>query len=556
MSFTGFYYSEKENDLKSRAVLVANILESYPSITDADLSYLCKKLKEETNTRYTIINLDGIVIGDSHEDVSTMDLHSTRPEIMDAYSGIVGTSIRYSNTLNQEMLYLALLQEVHDTKVVIRTSIPTSSLQENLFQLTVQILSAAIFVMIAALGTSLVISKKIAIPLENMVISAEKFSKGEFTEKIKRTDTLEINSLADSLNAMAKQLDEKIKMITIQKNENDAILSSMSEGLIATNQLNKIIKINNQFKNLFDIVDGDQGTDIRSVIKNDDFLEFYKRLVNQNKSQKIEATIDSINKKTILCSGTMLKNQYGNFIGNVIIINDITKVKALERVRKEFIANVSHELKTPLTALKGYVETLKEVNNEKDKLFFLDILDRHTSRMNLIINDLLELSKLEESDKSRLDINKTNINSLLGDALTECEYAASKKNININVNCKNDIYFILDERLIKDAVVNLIHNAIQYSSKGNSVKLDCKINKNELFIGVEDFGIGIEPYEIEKIFNRFYCIDKSHSKISGGTGLGLSIVKHIINLHNGRIDVQSQKDIGSTFTLIIPKSIS
>ena len=147
-----------------------------------------------------------------------------------------------------------------------------------------------------------------------MVISAEKFSKGEFTEKIKRTDTLEINSLADSLNAMAKQLDEKIKMITIQKNENDAILSSMSEGLIATNQLNKIIKINNQFKNLFDIVDGDQGTDIRSVIKNDDFLEFYKRLVNQNKSQKIEATIDSINKKTILCSGTMLKNQYGNFI--------------------------------------------------------------------------------------------------------------------------------------------------------------------------------------------------------------------------------------------------
>ena len=419
--------------------------------------------------------------------------------------------------------------------------------------LTFNILISLFFVFIVTLLINFIISKNIANPLEGMVYTAERFSKEDFSNKIKPSKIYEINSLAKSLNLMAEKLNERIRAITIQKNENDAILISMSEGVIATNRLSEIIKVNDYLVKLFDLKDNIIGFDVRTIIRNQQFLDFYNQLINISDSpKKIEQVIDGINKRKILCSGTALKDQEGNFIGNVIIVNDITKIKSLEKIRKDFVANVSHELKTPLTALKGYVETLKTVDNEKDKLHFLNILEKHTSRMNLIINDLLELSKLEESSESIISKKEINILDLINDTVNQSEHLISKKQVGGNIKCSKGISFNLNERLMQEALANLLNNAIQYSQKKSSIKINGFIEKDYLNISVQDSGIGFEKSQFHNIFKRFYRIDSSRSKDTGGTGLGLSIVKHIIRLHNGSVEVESEIGLGSKFTLIIP----
>lgn len=554
--FTSFYYLEKESDLESRAILFSELLGTYTDFRDVDLSLICKELKQDTKTRYTIINKNGSVLGDSDENPKSMDNHLSRPEVLDANNGKIGTSIRYSNTVKEKMLYLAISQNINGEQIIIRTSVPLNSLKSNISLLTSEIIKSSIYILIATLGISLFISRKIANPLEKMVVNAMAFSKGEFQSRIKPSNTIEINSLAKSLNIMANQLDERIKLITLQKNENDAILASMAEGLVAVDYSNKIIKTNDFFRDLFELKGRAVGLDINTVIKDKKFLKFYKDLTDHKNIDNKEVTIDNIKNKTILCSATMLKDQEDNFMGHVIVVNDITKLRNLEKVRQEFVANVSHELKTPITALKGYVETLKDVDNDEDKNYFLNILDKQTSRMNSIINDLLELSRLEESaDKGDIEIFENNILDLINDAINECEYAANKKQIKLHINCSSSIIFNLNKRLIQESVVNLIYNAIRYSDNEKIVKVDVKIISNNLHISVKDKGIGIPKNELDHIFKRFYCVDKSHSKATGGTGLGLSIVKHIMNLHSGKVVVESNVGKGSNFTLIIPNKV-
>lgn len=554
--FTSFYYLEKESDLESRAILFSKLLETYTDFSDVDLSLICKELKQDTKTRYTVINKDGSVLGDSDENPKSMDNHLSRPEVLEANNGKTGTSIRYSNTVKEKMLYLAISQNINGEQIIIRTSVPLNSLKSNISLLTSEIIKSSIYILIATLGISLFISRKIANPLEKMVVNAMAFSKGEFQSRIKPSNTIEINSLAKSLNIMANQLDERIKLITLQKNENDAILASMAEGLVAVDYSNKIIKTNDFFRDLFELKGRAVGLDINTVIKDKKFLKFYKDLTDHKNIDNKEVTIDNIKNKTILCSATMLKDQEDNFMGHVIVVNDITKLRNLEKVRQEFVANVSHELKTPITALKGYVETLKDVDNDEDKNYFLNILDKQTSRMNSIINDLLELSRLEESvDKGDIEIFENNILDLINDAINECEYAANKKQIKLHINCSSSIIFNLNKRLIQESVVNLIYNAIRYSDNKKIVKVDVKIISNNLHISVKDKGIGIPKNELDHIFKRFYCVDKSHSKATGGTGLGLSIVKHIMNLHSGKVVVESNVGKGSNFTLIIPNKV-
>ena len=556
VSFSSFYFEEKENDLKARATLISSFLKSSSNVKSLNLSEFCINLKKNTNTRYTIIGIDGKVLGDSDEDIKLMDNHLNRPEINQAISNSVGKSIRYSNTLKTEMLYLALRETVNKEIYIIRASVPVDSLKKNTFQFNIQIIIASIFIIVLTLIISLLISRKIVNPIEKMVVNAKLFAKGDFSNRILPSNTFEINSLSKSLNLMAEQLDERIKTITLQKNENDAILSSMAEGIIATNEINKIIKANNTTRKVFNLKGRVIDKDINKIIDNNDFLMFYNKLISHTTSKKIELTIDNLNNRTILLSGTKLKDEKGDYIGNVIILNDITKLRSLERVRKEFVANVSHELKTPLTALKGYVETLKEVDNEKDSNYFLEILDKHTTRMNLIINDLLELSKLEEAEQSNLEIENVDIHSLVNESIYECQYASNKKNIQIYYDFNGEIYFNLNKRLIQEALVNIIHNAIQYSNSNTDIYINSCIEKNKLYISVKDEGIGINPNEIKKIFNRFYCVDKSHSKKTGGTGLGLAIVKHIINLHSGFVKVNSEVGRGSEFIFIIPKILN
>ena len=419
-----------------------------------------------------------------------------------------------------------------------------------------EIFISLFFVSIIILLINFIISKNTEDPLAEIANTAKNYSNQDFSTKIRSYNILEIDRLGESLNLMAKKLDDRMRITSIEKNENDAILSSMNEGVIATNQLNEVIKINDSCLKVFNIKNTVIGVDIRNVIDNKDFLDFYNQIINIKSPQKIETTIYNVNQKTILCYGTALKDKYENIIGNVIILNDITKLKSLEKIRKEFVANVSHELKTPLTALQGYIETLRDVKDEKEKNQFIEILEKHALRMNWIINDLLELSRLEESSKNSILKKDINILNLINDTVNHSENLISKKQIDVSIKCIRNLSFNLNERLMQEALSNLLQNAIQYSNPKSSIIIRSFLEKNNLNISVQDFGIGIEKNQISDIFKRFYRVDKSRSKETGGTGLGLSIIKHIVGVHNGEIKVDSELGKGSKFTLIIPFSQS
>ena len=419
-----------------------------------------------------------------------------------------------------------------------------------------EIFISLFFVSIIILLINFIISKNTEDPLAEIANTAKNYSNQDFSTKIRSYNILEIDRLGESLNLMAKKLDDRMRITYIEKNENDAILSSMNEGVIATNQLNEVIKINDSCLKVFNIKNTVIGVDIRNVIDNKDFLDFYNQIINIKSPQKIETTIYNVNRKTILCYGTALKDKYENIIGNVIILNDITKLKSLEKIRKEFVANVSHELKTPLTALQGYIETLRDVKDEKEKNQFIEILEKHALRMNWIINDLLELSRLEESSKNSILKKDINILNLINDTVNHSENLISKKQIDVSIKCIRNLSFNLNERLMQEALSNLLQNAIQYSNPKSSIIIKSFLEKNNLNISVQDFGIGIEKNQISDIFKRFYRVDKSRSKETGGTGLGLSIIKHIVGVHNGEIKVDSELGKGSKFTLIIPFSQS
>jgi Signal transduction histidine kinase len=242
-------------------------------------------------------------------------------------------------------------------------------------------------------------------------------------------------------------------------------------------------------------------------------------------------------------------------IGAVIVLNDITQLRNLENIRKQFVSNVSHELKTPITAIKGFVETLKNIdNNNQDQKKFLQIIESHSDRLNCIIDDLLNLSRIEEqSGKEKLNLKNQKLLPVIDQAVQGCDILIQDKSISVKVNCDKQISILQNSRLMQEALSNLISNAVKYSDNESEIIISVNQNNDKDIISIKDYGIGISEKHQERLFERFYRVDESRSRDQGGTGLGLSIVKHIVNFHNGSITVNSEVDKGSTFSIIIPK---
>lgn len=558
-SLRNFYYEQTAEDLKARAWLIERQVVRNNSPFDASfLNSLTRDLGSKTDTRITIIDFSGKVLGDSHEDPSRMDNHADRPEFRTALQGEVGVSQRFSNTLDEQMMYLAV-PIIRNDKIsgVVRTSTPITFIERTLSAIEFKIGGVGLAVAILAAGISLMVSRRISRPLEQMKHSAETIARGEWKEPLSvDSDSVEISALSNALNQMALQLEERIKTITSQHNESEAVLSSMVEGVLAVDAEEKVIRLNKAAGKLLDIEpDNVEGRPIEEVVRNSHLREFIEHTLSGIQNVETDLTIGSQNEIFLQAHGAVLKDIQEQSIGAVIVLNDVTRLRRLETVRRDFVANVSHELKTPITLIKGFVETLQQGALEKreEAERFLNIMSKQVERLNAIIEDLLSLSRLEQgSEKSVVAMEKTKVLQILESAIRDCEQKAMEKNTSIQLNCPNELEVYANSPLLNQAVLNLVDNALKYSESEGEIKVEALATDTEIVIAVQDWGCGIDSEHLPRLFERFYRVDQARSRQLGGTGLGLAIVKHIAQAHKGSVSVNSTLGKGSRFSIHLP----
>jgi two-component system phosphate regulon sensor histidine kinase PhoR len=555
-SLREFYYDRTAEDLKARARLIERqIARKIPPFNPPSLNSLSRDLGTKTNTRITIIDLSGKVLGDSHEEPSRMDNHADRPEFRNALQGETGMALRFSNTLEEQMMYLAV-PIIREDKLsgVVRASIPITFIDQALRTIEFKIGGVGLVVALLAAGISLMVSRRISNPLEQMKNSAESIARGEWKEYLSlKTDSVEISALSNALNQMALQLEDRIKTITSQSNESEAVLSSMVEGVLAVDAAENIIRLNKAAGKILEIKpENAEGRPIDEVVRNSHLREFIERTLSGIENVETDLTIGNKNEIFLQAHGAALKDMQEKSIGAVIVLNDVTRLRRLETVRRDFVANVSHELRTPITSIKGFVEILQQgaLENREEAERFLDIISKQVERLNAIIEDLLSLSRLEQ-DSGTLEIamEKTKVLPILESVIRDCENKTLKKNTSIKLNCPNELEVFANPPLLNQAVLNLVDNALKYSEQGGEIKVQALSTETETVIEIQDWGCGIDSAHLPRLFERFYRVDQARSRQLGGTGLGLAIVKHIAQVHGGRVSVNSTLGKGSRFSI-------
>jgi two-component system, OmpR family, phosphate regulon sensor histidine kinase PhoR len=555
----GLYFQTLQKDLLTRTQLMSEILRPAMVQTPLQLDLIkqqCKSIGNKVTTRVTIIDPSGKVLADSDEEAGSMEYHGNRPEIRQALSGTTGTHQRYSRTLKQEMMYLALPLRDDNGEIVcaIRTSLPMTHIERRLNAMTARVIQATLLIGLLTMAVCILVVRNITTPLRNMSSAAMRFAEGDFSRRLPTQQTIELNQLTESLNIMSERLSSTLSTISEQRNEQQAVLSSMDEGVLAIDRKERIIHLNRAAGDILNIeYEQIKRPMVQQVIRFANLLEFIKAVLSSRTPISRDLNLMGKAGKKIQAHGTALKNDDGDTIGALIILRDVTQLRHLETVRSDFVANVSHELKTPITSIKGFVETLlsNEWNHSPEIIRFLEIINQQSGRLNAIIDDLLTLSRLEQ--KNGIVIKEdSSIATALQNASYLCQLQANKKQMHIETTCPDDLKLNINAPLLEQALVNLIINAIKYSDPQKTVRLFAEKQRNDVVIYVQDEGFGIENKHLDRLFERFYRVDTARSRKLGGTGLGLSIVKHIVSAHNGTISVESKLGAGSTFIIRLP----
>jgi two-component system phosphate regulon sensor histidine kinase PhoR len=558
-----FHLEHTRTDLKNQAYLAKQQVLHLILLPDpGPLNDFCKQVGRRTSTRLTVILPSGRVVADSFENPGAMENHDDRPEIIDALTGKTGTAIRYSETLTQTLMYVALPFEQNGAiGGVIRASIPLTAIEKQLSSIRFKLIFwGGIIAMLAAV-ISLGVAQRISRPIGTLRNGAERFAKGEFSHRLPVSDSAEITDLTVAMNQMAAQLDERITTIINQRKELEAVLASMLEGVVAVDAAGEIMNLNPATARIFDTsIASARGKTFMEISRNHRLHEFVQQAVVSTETLNHDIVLTgSPEDKSFNVHSTPILDETDARTGTLIVFNDVTKLKRLENIRQDFVANVSHEIKTPLTAIKGFVETLHygSVDDLKNTRHFLGIIERHVNRLNTILEDLLTLSRLEQKEQQNgIQLKRTALKSVLQTAIQVCQTSADKKNITLEMKCSDDIFAEIDETLIEQALINLVDNAIKYSSNNRPVHIEAITGKETVTISIRDHGPGIPKKHIPRLFERFYRVDKARSRDLGGTGLGLSIVKHIVNVHGGQITVASTPGEGSNFIIHLPRKLT
>ena len=552
------FFSETENNLIERtALLETQVSELLASRNYEGLRERFKFLGEKTGTRLTIIREDGLVIADSAEDEKTMTNHADRPEVVEAHRNLTGTAVRESKTLGEGMMYVARrLDQEGQTLGYVRAAFPLTKIRKHTTTLVQQLIGSVLLIALLVAAASIWISRRISLPLKEVTQKAARFAKGDFREKIIAPDSQELFHLATTMNDMARQLDETINKLKNQQTQQDAMFESMAEGVIALDKDGNIITLNRAACHLLHLAENQIGTrPVAEVIHHPEMLRFIDDVRSSDAPVSREIHLQFEAEKYFRAYGNAMDESGNHAIGSLIVITDITEIRQLENIRRDFVANVSHELKTPTTSIIGFVETLENgaIDNREDANRFLEIIHRQARRLNAIVEDLLSLSRIErENNREALDMRVIKVRDILEFIGTECRPRAEKRRINVNIDCTDDLQIECNREMLEQALLNLTDNAIKYNREHSKVTLAASQHGDTIHLTVTDEGEGIEAEHLPRLFERFYRVDKARSRKVGGTGLGLAIVKHIAQAHEGTASVVSIPGKGSTFSLNLP----
>ena len=555
----GYSYlvKENENNLISRVSILADSFcrEKIPN-TEKMENYL-KEQAEKFNLRLTLINEDGKVIADSSVDGGKMENHKTRPEIRRAFRNHVGVDHRYSESTGVEYYYAAVEVKTDAFYGVLRASEPAKAFKELVDKLTFSIC----LLVLASIGIALFLvyyfTRKITEPIEYMTKKAEQISEGNYDGSILVDGQDEIGRLARSFNKMTRTLKIEQERVESQKEELSSILTSMSNGVAAIDSGGKLLFYNHPFIKLIQCEGEEEkgsllGKSLYHYFRNEEALHVISQVEEEEIQAREETVLESDGEKQILLiRGTPLYRMGRKKMGVLLIMEDITRMKKLETMRTDFVSNVTHELKTPLTSIRGFVETLKEGAIEDPKFAgrFLDIIDIEAERLQILIQDILLLSEIESGTDTCKSMVKV---EPVIDNVIELLEKKNKDKVMIRKEVDGSVTdFFCNENRLRQLIINLADNGLKYTNEG-SVTIKCREEENDLVLEFVDTGVGIPREHLPRLFERFYRVDKGRSRKQGGTGLGLSIVKHIVELYKGTITEESEPGIGSTFTVRLP----
>jgi two-component system phosphate regulon sensor histidine kinase PhoR len=510
-----------------------------------ELDAFVKEFGQQINTRITVIDKEGVVLADSDEDPALMENHRFRPEIFRAFGGQTGQSLRFSDTVRSDMLYVGIpIERNGEIDGVLRVSLYLKDIQLLLSRMRSNIFFAAAVIALFSMLGAFLYTRSFSKPIRELSEASLRIASGDFKAKVFLKNRDELGDLASSFNAMSEQIEFMFAELSQKQEELRSILSSIDEGLLSIDHEDKITLFNESLQEIAGTNDI-EGKKYWEVIRNPHFGRLIESVRSTKKGCSEELEIDQ---RVYLASVQYLESR--NDV--VITLHDVTKSRDVEKMKKDFITNASHELRTPLTAIKGFVETMKgEV--EGDQKRYLGIIERNTDRLINMVNDLLVLSEVEERYFT-IEISQINLENMISDVFILFENKIKEKKLETKIFSKNRIgVFPGDPFKLEQMFLNIIDNSVKYTEEGQ-ITVVLERMEEGVKIEFQDTGIGISPEHIPRIFERFYVVDKSRSKQLGGTGLGLSIVKHIVLLHGGKIDVESTRGKGTKISVFLPES--
>ncbi len=555
---TNNHTRELEERLISNAQLIESVIaENRELINTGELQRISEDFGNKIESRITIIDKNGEVLADTLANSLPAENHGNRPEIIEAFNGEIGKEIRYSSTTGENTLYVALPINLEDKNTfVIRLSIDLAKIDKVNQQLFYYIGFSVLFSLAAALLLGYRFIGRLMDPIKQIIEASMKIANGKFDRRVKVQSTDEIGELAINFNHMADHLENTILQLSDSNTKFKALLTSMIDPIIAIDSNQNVILFNQSAEKLFNVNANDvMGKDIVEII-----IEYSldKQLIDVFTAEpsSFEIKINQPTRKTLNINTNPIQLDYDptRIIGIVAVIKDVTEIRRLEKVRSDFVANVSHELKTPLTSINGFVETLKlgAIEDKEVAMHFLDIIEIETDRLKRLINDILTLSEIENMETKSI-IREIDPGETLREVADFITPIANSKQIELQTEIDLNLPIIYGNRdWFKQLVINLLDNAIKYTQSGGRVQLIAYKKYNNIIIIVKDTGIGIPKKNVSRLFERFYTVDKARSRKVGGTGLGLAIVKHIVLSFNGKVRVNSEEGKGSEFTVIIP----
>lgn len=524
-----------KDSLKSINFLIA---QSGNEVTDKIKQYDNIKINE-MKLRFTLIKTDGSVVYDSES--NTTENHSDRDEVIQALEYGEGYVSRYSKTMDLNYIYYAT--KINDD-LIIRSSVPVNTIKLTQRERIKYYIPLVFVTVIFSVFLSLRLVRKIVEPVKELESVTLKMANGDYKIRAKVNSDDELGTLGDSFNHMADELQLKIQEVVNNQTKLESIFNSMDSGVVAVDNENNVISINPAAELLLGIKKSIVGEKLTDYVSDHEINGF---LMNSEEDDKEITILHPIERNIKIKKSEMIDKKIN--LGKVISFQDITDMKRVELMRSQFVANVSHELKTPLTSIKGFAETLRIVDDSATREKFLDIIDKEAERLTRLINDILVLSNIESNLVA--DVEEFRPGIVIEETLNIVRKTARNRNVSVEFEDNSSECILGDRDKFYQLVLNLIENAVKYSKeKEGYVKISSHNDGGYYHLKIEDNGIGIPDEDISRIFERFYRVDKSRKK--GGTGLGLAIVKHIVKIFNGEINVKSKLGEGTTFEVKIP----